>query len=105
MISIDNNKFIFSDERKYRILRHLVFWVFWGFYFGTARLLNPAGYKKTGHFANPIETIIETFFFDFASCSIGLPNALFYTASLHSHWQIHQGIVLGYRILNPHCRR
>ena len=62
MISIDNNKFIFSDERKYRILRHLVFWVFWGFYFGTARLLNPAGYKRTGHFADPIETIIETFF-------------------------------------------
>ena len=62
MINIDNNKLIFSDERKYRIRRHLLFWGFWGFWYGMVRWLNPNTYKDTGHFANPIKIVIETFF-------------------------------------------
>ena len=62
MINIDNSKFIFSDERKYRIQRHLLFWGFWGLWYGMVRELNPFTYKSTGHFVNPIITIIETFF-------------------------------------------
>jgi sensor histidine kinase YesM len=61
MSTIDNNKFIFSDERKYRIQRHLLFWGFWGFYFGMVRELNPRFYKETGHFPNLPQTMAEAF--------------------------------------------
>jgi hypothetical protein len=61
MNTVENNKFIFSDERKYRIIRHLLFWGFWGFYFDMTRVLNPIIYKQTGHFPNLIKTTAETF--------------------------------------------
>ncbi len=61
MNTLYNNKFIFSDERKYRIIRHLLFWGFWGFYFDMTRVLNPFIYKQTGHFPNLIKTTVETF--------------------------------------------
>ncbi len=59
MNNLDNNKFIFSDERKYRIIRHLLFWGFWGFYFGMVRELNPVFYIQTGHFPNLFLAIAE----------------------------------------------
>ena len=62
MPSFIDNKLIFSDERKYRMKRHLLFWGFWGFWYGMVRELNPFAYKATGHFVNPIITMIETFF-------------------------------------------
>ena len=62
MKDIINNKFIFSDERKYRIRRHLLFWGFWGFYFGMVRELNPRYLKQTGHFPNLFQTMAEAFF-------------------------------------------
>ena len=61
MASFIDNKLIFSDERKYRIKRHLLFWGFWGFYFGMVRELNPMVYKQTGHFPNLIQTMAEAF--------------------------------------------
>ena len=61
MNTLENNKFIFSDEKKYRIIRHLLFWGFWGFYFGMVRELNPLIYKQTGHFPNLIKTMAEAF--------------------------------------------
>jgi len=61
MNNLENNKLIFSDERKYRIKRHLLFWGFWGFYFGMVRELNPMVYKQTGHFPNLIQTMAEAF--------------------------------------------
>ena len=61
-MSIQNsNNFIFSDDRKYRIQRHLVFWGFWGFYFGMIRELNPIVYKQSGHFPNLFQSIAEAF--------------------------------------------
>jgi two-component system, LytTR family, sensor kinase len=63
MINIDNNKFIFSDERKYRIKRHLLFWGFWGFWFGMVRELNPSYLKLHGHFPNFFKTMAEAFLF------------------------------------------
>ena len=62
MATLIDNKLFFSNERKYRIQRHLLFWFAWGFWFGMVRELNPTSYKNTGHFANPIITMIETFF-------------------------------------------
>ena len=62
MATFIDSKLIFSDERKYRIRRHLLFWGFWGFWFGIVREFNPIAYKNTGHFVNPFMTMIETFF-------------------------------------------
>ena len=63
MISIDNNKFIFSDERKYCISRHLLFWTAWAIWFFLARELNPTSFQKNGHFPNAIKVTIETLIF------------------------------------------
>ena len=63
MININNNKFIFSDERKYRIKRHLLFWGFWGFYFGMVRELNPRYLKDHGHLPNLFQSMAEAFLF------------------------------------------
>ena len=50
MASIHDNKLFFSDDKKYRIRRHLLFWGFWGFYFGIVRVLNPRNFVERGHF-------------------------------------------------------
>ena len=60
MINIDNSKFIFSDEKKYRFSRHLVFWTVWGLWFFLPRELSPAFLKKYGHFPNVIKVMVET---------------------------------------------
>ena len=57
-----DNKLIFSDERKYRIRRHLLFWVFWGLYFGMVRELNPRYFKSTEHFPNLFQSLAQSFF-------------------------------------------
>ncbi len=57
-----DNKLIFSDERKYRIWRHLLFWVFWGIYFGMVRELNPRYFKSTEHFPNLFQSLAQSFF-------------------------------------------
>ena len=57
-----DNKIIFSDERKYRIRRHLLFWVFWGLYFGIVRELNPRFFKSTEHFPNLFQSMAQSFF-------------------------------------------
>ncbi|MGE5518812.1 MAG: sensor histidine kinase [Candidatus Dadabacteria bacterium] len=56
-----NNKFLFSDERKYRIQRHVVFWIFWGLYFSLAKYFNPKTLKETGHFPDLFKTMAEAF--------------------------------------------
>jgi len=63
IINLDNKKLIFSDERKYRIQRHLLFWAFWCFYFGMVRLLNPMYLKTHGHFPDFFKTMAEAFLF------------------------------------------
>jgi LytS/YehU family sensor histidine kinase len=52
MNTISYNKFIFSDEKSYRFKRHLLFWVFWGIYFGLVRELNTRYFLDNGHFPN-----------------------------------------------------
>jgi len=59
---VSNNKFILSDDRKYRIRRHLFFWAFWGLWLTITRLLNPKVLKETGHLPNLLQTIGEVFF-------------------------------------------
>jgi sensor histidine kinase YesM len=61
MSILGNNKFILSDERKYRIYRHLLFWGFWGFWFGLVREFNPKFLKDTGHLPNIFQSMAEAF--------------------------------------------
>ena len=63
MSILGNNKFILSDERKYRITRHIFFWAFWGFWFGMVRVFNPKVLKETGHLPNVLQTLSEGFLF------------------------------------------
>lgn len=58
---LGNNKFILSDERKYRIYRHLLFWGIWGFWFGLVREFNPKFLKDTGHLPNIFQSMAEAF--------------------------------------------
>jgi sensor histidine kinase YesM len=57
-----DNRFIFSDDRKYRVMRHLLFWFFWILYIGMSRFLSANTYKRVGHLDNPLIVFIESFF-------------------------------------------
>jgi sensor histidine kinase YesM len=61
MIAFENNKLLFSDEKKYRIRRHLLFWGFWGFYFGMVRELNPTFLIQQGRFPDLIKNMAQAF--------------------------------------------
>jgi sensor histidine kinase YesM len=61
MSIVNSNRLLLSDETKYRILRHLLFWIVWGFYFTMIREFNPAVLKATGHFPNLFQTMGEAF--------------------------------------------
>ena len=63
MIDMLHNKFIFSDEKKYRISRHLLFWTVWGLWFFLPRELHPLFYQKNGTFPNVIKSLLETLVF------------------------------------------
>ena len=54
-------KLIFSDERKYRIRRHLIFWVFWGLYFGIVREFNPKYLQSGKNFPNLFQSLGQSF--------------------------------------------
>ena len=66
---LGGNKFVLSDERKYWISRHLLFWAFWSGWFTLVRELNPLYLKQYGHFPNVLQTISE-------ACLFLLPQAL-----------------------------
>ena len=56
-----SHEFIFSDERKYRIKRHLLFWGFVTFYIFLSKFLNPTKLLKAGgHLDNPFISYAET---------------------------------------------
>lgn len=44
---MEKHPFIFSDERKYRIMRHLAFWTFWWLFQGFLYAFTPAIYGAT----------------------------------------------------------
>ena len=55
-------EFILSDKRKFHLLRHLVFWGFWGTYFNVTRYFNPWVILATGKFPDFFKTFAETLF-------------------------------------------
>ena len=54
---------LLSDKWKYRLGRHLFFWLFWGGFFAITRTLNPVVYMNTGQFPDYFKSLAETFFF------------------------------------------
>jgi hypothetical protein len=76
------NQLIFSDERKYRVSRHLLFWGIWWIYFVILHAVNPFGKAEISYFRNPVFTFTEGSFFVLAQ----LPLA-------YSMWYI----------ILPHC--
>jgi len=63
MISFENSKLIFSDEKKYRFSRHFLFWAVWGLWCALSRELNPKFLQDSGHFPNVIKVMIEAVIF------------------------------------------
>src|SRR6187431_2660289 len=62
MGSIVDNKLIFSNERKYRIRRHLLYWVVWYLHLSLPHAVNSFGLDKVAYFQNPVFTFTESFF-------------------------------------------
>lgn len=56
-------EFILTDKKKYRVWRHVFFWLLWGGYFTLTRYLNPVAYMATGKFPDFFKSMAETFFF------------------------------------------
>ncbi len=61
MASFIDNKLIFSNERKYRIGRHLLFWFFYWIYFGLLHAANSFGAAEIMYFNNLPYTLTESF--------------------------------------------
>jgi sensor histidine kinase YesM len=61
MIAFENIKLLFSDEKKYRIRRHFLFWAFWVFYFALPIEFNPVSLLKNGRFDNPVKVLAQAF--------------------------------------------
>jgi len=58
-----SHEFIFSDERKYRIKRHLLFWGCVTFYIFISKYFTPLKLAKTGHLGNPVTSYAEILIF------------------------------------------
>src|SRR5262245_35915758 len=61
MSTVGYNKFIFSDEKNYRIKRHLLFWLVWGTYFSLVRGLNPGYFLEKGNFPDLATSFAQGF--------------------------------------------
>ena len=55
------NNFIFSEKRSDRVMRHVVFWLAWWFYFAILHAANPFGKPEIMYFRNIPFTFIESF--------------------------------------------
>ena len=97
-----DNKLIFSDERKYRIRRHLLFWLFWGIYSATVRQFLPNNFKSMANFPSPFQSLAQTFLGLLPQAVFVYPLLYFFAARLYIHWEIHQSGVLGCRAYISH---
>jgi len=61
MNTVSYSKFLFSDEKSYRIKRHLLFWTCWSVYFALVREFNPRIFIDSGHFPNFFRTMAQAF--------------------------------------------
>jgi sensor histidine kinase YesM len=63
MTPFTDNNLIFSNEWKYRIRRHILFWLCFWVYFAVTHAANPFGGKEIAYFNNPIYTLSESVLF------------------------------------------
>ena len=63
MAGFENSKLIFSDQKRYRFSRHLLFWTLWALWFALPRELNPKFFQDNGHFPNVIKVMLESVIF------------------------------------------
>lgn len=61
MAEFIDNKLVFSNEPQYRVTRHLMFWIFYGLYFGLLHAANAFGEKEIMYFNNLPYTLTESF--------------------------------------------
>ena len=54
-------KFIFSEDWRVHIFRHLAFWFFWFIYFGLLHAANPMGLQEVAYFKNIPYAMTESF--------------------------------------------
>jgi len=64
------SKLILSNERKYRIGQHLLFWGIWWFYINLTNAALPIGYREMAFFKNPVFSFAESFFIVLAQVPI-----------------------------------
>src|SRR5690606_39025004 len=55
--------FIFSEERKVRIMRHLLFWILWTLYFAILHAANPFLEPQSSYFKKTEFTTVESLLF------------------------------------------
>src|SRR6478736_1058184 len=55
-----SSKFFISNEPRYRITRHLIFWLVWWIYFGGLHAANAFGRKEISYFNNLPFTFVES---------------------------------------------
>jgi sensor histidine kinase YesM len=77
MASFIENKLIFSDERKYRISRHLLFWSCYWIYFGFLHAANSFGAPEIMFFNNLPYTITESLLLTIPQLVIAYPMLYF----------------------------
>lgn len=53
---------IFSEEKHYRIKRHLLFWFCWWVYFAAMHAVQPFGKNEISYFRRPVFTLTESLF-------------------------------------------
>src|SRR5688572_19024201 len=58
--------FIFSDERKYRLQRHIIFWTSWWLFQTFLYSFSPAIELNTGYFKRVLLSSVDAFFYLFA---------------------------------------
>ena len=58
---MSNQRFIFSENRKDRIKRHLLFWMIWGTYFIILHIASPMLRPESSNFNNVPFTALESF--------------------------------------------
>jgi sensor histidine kinase YesM len=77
MVSFIDHKLIFSNERKYRIGRHLLFWVCYWLYFGFLHAANSFGAPEIMYFRNLPYTLTESILFLVPQLAITYPMLYF----------------------------
>lgn len=88
------NKLIFSNERSYRILRHLLFWGFYWVYFGAIHVADPGIGQELGTFQRLTYTFSESLLILIPQICMAYPMMYFVLPKFFLKGRYFAGIVL-----------